>query len=1378
MSTLAKRILSMVLSLCMCLSMFTMLVIQAEALTQSEFEKKLEDARLLYPTGSQREEWSINGSVVGWQCHGYARWLSWYVWGVDFANGYGTGWSLKKATNISSKLEELVPGDVVRFRREGKTWNHTIFVTSITSDKIYYTDCNSDGRCTIKWGQSISKTDMERALKLQLYNSATEAATYGYIAHYSSNTLSGGGVHTCTKGEYVYYEAAHPHYSCYRCSICGNVWADTASFNLVASCTACATLEKPIVSTDQTTYYTGNTVTVQWNAVSGNDYYWINVYKDDVLIVDQSMGASTSYTLNDVQEGKYAVLVSANNSLTHSGSNSCEFNVIRNIPPAAPEIQASAAHTVTGQGITVSWNAVENATAYIYYVAEYPSAYAYDTYVQCNTTTKTTVTFTDLPNGKYIVFVHAINGAGTWGNQSNTLWMEFYNYDYVPAATTVWNGHLYALYDEAMSWDLAQSLCEMQNACLATITSAEENAIITDLITCGNSDGYWLGGRNDNPNGYEITGDPYRWVSGEAFSYSNWASGEPNGIGNGAETEHFLEIRKSIGNSWNDVKHATKNGFILEMDVSGFTPVDSTTYGGSKYYLFEQNISWTEARAYCESLGGHLATIHSREEDVAVSELLTKGTAYREWFYIGSTSQCGTWKWIDGADVSMSNESSNWGNIHGEAQTGPTGWNDYLMKYRSTGTWIGIQNFYLPKSNMNRIGFICEVDDAIYNVTFHANGGNNAPDVQTKENGIPLVLSKDVPNKSGYRFLGWSTDLNSAEIKYQPGDTYVVDSDITLYAVWEKIECAHLYDDWFVTVVNTCLEPGEKRRECKMCDYYEVQEVSASGHTEVIDKSSVPTCIEPGMTEGKHCETCGEILVAQEEIPATGHTYGDWTESKAATCTEKGEQRRDCTNCDHFETRITEPKGHTEVIDSKVDPTCTEPGLTEGKKCELCGEILVEQEEIPATGHNYGDWTESQAASCTEEGQERRNCANCDHFETRKIAVKGHTEVIDEAVAATCDKDGLTEGKHCSFCNETLVKQEIIKATGHEFGEWKTVVEPSEEAEGKAIRQCDKCDEMEEKVLPKLDHVHIYAEQTTEPSCTEEGYTTYTCACGESYKDYYAPAMGHTEVIDEAVHVTCVQNGLTEGSHCSVCGETLVKQEVIEAIGHEFGEWDTVVEPTEDTEGKAVRQCPLCNETEEKVLPKLDHVHIYTEKIIEPTCTEQGYTTYTCTCGKSYKDNNVEAKGHTEAIDPKVDPTCTEPGKTEGKHCDICGEVLVAQEEIPVIEHKWDNGQITKEPTATEDGVKTCTCTACGEIKTEAIPATGEEIVWGDANGDGKVNTKDATRILRYYAGLISDSEIDLVAADVNGDGNVNTKDATRILRYYAELIDSLRPEK
>ena len=154
------------------------------------------------------------------------------------------------------------------------------------------------------------------------------------------------------------------------------------------------------------------------------------------------------------------------------------------------------------------------------------------------------------------------------------------------------------------------------------------------------------------------------------------------------------------------------------------------------------------------------------------------------------------------------------------------------------------------------------------------------------------------------------------------------------------------------------------------------------------------------------------------------------------------------------------------------------------------------------------------------------------------------------------------------------------------------------------------------------------------------------------------------------------------------------------------------------------------------------------------------------------------AHEHIEAIDAKVDATCTEPGKTEGKHCSVCNEVLVAQEEIPATDHKWDNGKVTKEPTATEDGVKTYTCANCGETKTEVIPATGAEIVWGDASGDGKVNAMDATRILRYVAKLIKEDKIDLIAADVNSDGRVNAMDATRILRYAAKLIAELKVQK
>ena len=87
------------------------------------------------------------------------------------------------------------------------------------------------------------------------------------------------------------------------------------------------------------------------------------------------------------------------------------------------------------------------------------------------------------------------------------------------------------------------------------------------------------------------------------------------------------------------------------------------------------------------------------------------------------------------------------------------------------------------------------------------------------------------------------------------------------------------------------------------------------------------------------------------------------------------------------------------------------------------------------------------------------------------------------------------------------------------------------------------------------------------------------------------------------------------------------------------------------------------------------HTHSYTKIVTEPTCTEKGYTTYTCSCGYSYVDDYVNAKGHTEAVDPAVAATCEKTGLTEGKHCSVCNEVLVAQKETPKTEHKFSNGK-------------------------------------------------------------------------------------------------------
>lgn len=110
--------------------------------------------------------------------------------------------------------------------------------------------------------------------------------------------------------------------------------------------------------------------------------------------------------------------------------------------------------------------------------------------------------------------------------------------------------------------------------------------------------------------------------------------------------------------------------------------------------------------------------------------------------------------------------------------------------------------------------------------------------------------------------------------------------------------------------------------------------------------------------------------------------------------------------------------------------------------------------------------------------------------------------------------------------------------------------------------------------------------------------------------------------------------------------------------------------------------------------------HRYGEGVVtSPTCTTAGYTTYTCiACGHSYTDTEVAATGHTEVVDAAVAPTCTATGLTEGKHCSVCKEVLVAQEVVAATGHKDENGDNK--------------CDACG-ISLEVISVT---ITWGSMN--------------------------------------------------------------
>ena len=494
---------------------------------------------------------------------------------------------------------------------------------------------------------------------------------------------------------------------------------------------------------------------------------------------------------------------------------------------------------------------------------------------------------------------------------------------------------------------------------------------------------------------------------------------------------------------------------------------------------------------------------------------------------------------------------------------------------------------------------------------------------------------------------------------------------------------------------------------------------TAIPHTEVVDKAVAPTCTKTGLTEGKHCSVCGEVLVEQKVVPAKGHNWDSGKITAAPTCTETGVKTYTCTECDATKTETVSATGHTVVTVAKVEPTCTQPGRAAGTKCSVCGEVLSGLTEIKATGH-----TEVIDAAveptCTETGlTEGKHCSVCSAVlvEQEVVPAKGHTEVIDKAVEPTCTKTGLTEGKHCSVCGEVLVEQKVVKAKGHSWDNGKITIAPTCTGTGVKTYTCTACAATRTETVSATGHT-VVTMAKVEPTCTQPGRAAGTkCSvCGEVLSGLTEiKATGHTEVIDAAVEPTCTETGLTEGKHCSVCGEVLVEQEAVKAKGH-TEVIDKAVEPTCTktglTEGK---HCSVCSAVlvEQEVVKAKGHTEVV-DKAVAPTCTETGLTEgkHCSVCSAVLVEQEiVPAKGHTEVIDKAVEPTCTKTGLTEGKHCSVCGEVLVEQKVVPAKGHNWDSGKITAAPTCTETGVKTYTCTECDATKTETVSATGHTVV-------------------------------------------------------------------
>ena len=397
-----------------------------------------------------------------------------------------------------------------------------------------------------------------------------------------------------------------------------------------------------------------------------------------------------------------------------------------------------------------------------------------------------------------------------------------------------------------------------------------------------------------------------------------------------------------------------------------------------------------------------------------------------------------------------------------------------------------------------------------------------------------------------------------------------------------------------------------------------------------------PTCTEQGYT----LHTCNEDASKSYKdnyIDALGHDYGDGVVTTPATCTESGVKTYTCSRCGDTTTEIINATGHQTEVQNAKEATCTEDGYTGDTVCTVCGETVAKGEVIKATGHQ--------------------------------------TEV-QNAKEATCTEDGYTGDTICTVCGETVAKGEVIKATGHNFVDGScticgeedpdynpepeytytdTVVPPTCTEKGYTLHTCneDASKSYKDNYIDALGHDYGDGVVTTPATCTENGVKTYTCSrCGDTTTEIIS-ATGHKTEVQNAKPATCTEDGYTGDTVCTVCGETVAKGEIIKATGHKTevqnakpatctedgytGDTVCTVCGETVTKGEVIKatghnfvdgSCTICGAEDPDYNPEPEYT--YTVSVVEPTCTEQGYTLHTCNedASKSYKDNYTAALGH------------------------------------------------------------------------------------------------------------------------------------------------------
>ncbi len=528
----------------------------------------------------------------------------------------------------------------------------------------------------------------------------------------------------------------------------------------------------------------------------------------------------------------------------------------------------------------------------------------------------------------------------------------------------------------------------------------------------------------------------------------------------------------------------------------------------------------------------------------------------------------------------------------------------------------------------------------------------------------------------------------------------------------------------------------------------------AETHTHTWDVEEItkyPTCTEKGE---KTISCKGAVCKKTEEIPALGHNFKDYYSDGNATCDKDGTKTATCNICwnatDTIVDEGSKDKGAHKFTYYYVikDATCTSDAL-EKAVCDFCGEATHERKIVGTKlAHLYKTYISNNDATCIADGTMTAVCEMCKEAKDTKMDVGSNKTAphIPDAYGAKCVLCGCelacihvysaeklitktptctTDGEKaivCSKCNDFKPGSvEVVPATGHAWSEGVITKTATCKEKGTMRYTCNnKCGETKTEEIPVAEH--NYKEVITHATCTEDGYSTFTCTmCGSHYVGNVVKAYGH--MFDTYFHdegsATCYKDGTRTAECANGCGTKNTIADPGSKTDHEMTDFTVIKAATCTEDGEEEAKCRYyynCGYSEIVPVEALGHDESVEFEIVkEPTCTEKGEKRKVCArCPEIVATEEIPALGHNFVYGKcircgdyeygcnhiwgvwviTVDATCTMTGIRERK-CTRAGCGEIEKEVLPLKDHYYDV-KITY-PTCTKDGYSTYTCTTCND---------------------------------------------------------------------------------